>query len=1017
MKIMKKTYEKKHIVLPILLNFIIFIIILFFSKIHDFGKNSIVYDELEFEKQIYNNIETNNYDNLEVSSVKQHIDEKTGETYVTYEDFYNGESDDYYSIIKAHTYANMNNCKVIATKKEYNIYKNESSTPINIKTNTDWQGATFYIHDEVLTDEVAQQSIFRISGYGKCTILNNKDQLKDIHITKETKKVNELAGYGEAICIVYNSNKLQYKRIGSENYQGDPQTDVFKIDNEGKILNDVEWDFEEITKIMIIENPKNQITIKNGNFISILNGKENKDYYYQRNIICERSNTIIENINHFADDDEKIGGPYYGFLMVRYSSDVIIKDSTLYAHKYKVISNYDLSILFSTNIYLNNLKNNNILDDSRWGCIVTGYTKDIVYDSCRLNRIDAHTGVHNLTIKNCEIGYAGICVIGSGKLNIINSTNFDDRGFIILRPDYGSTWNGEILIQDCNYNVDSKKVLIVNTKSSYDNDGKVHDYGYKLYLPNIEINNLQINNKSLNSKVYIFDNSEDNDILITHKIMNEIKVLNETSGEIIPFYQYDDVLNSVKYYNENIQSQIDEIIDKNKEFDRRYNFNALNVSDAYENFLMKLQEIKDKNMLFQFNIKIDDIYEKQFEFINIIVIRYYDGVLNMKDNDYTILVRGLINIFDNYKNLYRLCNINDDISNEKLISKINNVVNKYNANLDIEIPLADELIKEVKDIYANNLNSENSYENYLNKQRILNTCEVIETIQDNAILKKAQEESKEIKMIYNYESNVITNQIVQVQVQLPSNKCVIENNTENKPYKFDMNGSKEIIINIRGYEYSYEIKVTNIDKTSPIINGVGNGKIYTSKITPTITDENIDTIKLILNGEEVKNFKSGTTLTEEGFYTLTAIDKAGNKTQISFQIMENNNQNYIIQDNIIKNISEQTIKSDFDNKLKLGITYKIARNEKEISNTDSIATGDILTTSAGDKYTLIVAGDINKDGKVDLKDLIKIRKSILDDSNLETNEGLAADCNSDGKINLKDLVKIRLMILKKDATK
>ena len=64
-----------------------------------------------------------------------------------------------------------------------------------------------------------------------------------------------------------------------------------------------------------------------------------------------------------------------------------------------------------------------------------------------------------------------------------------------------------------------------------------------------------------------------------------------------------------------------------------------------------------------------------------------------------------------------------------------------------------------------------------------------------------------------------------------------------------------------------------------------------------------------------------------------------------------------------------------------------------------------------------MAGDINKDGKVDLKDLIKIRKSILDDSNLETNEGLAADCNSDGKINLKDLVKIRLMILNRDATK
>ena len=133
--------------------------------------------------------------------------------------------------------------------------------------------------------------------------------------------------------------------------------------------------------------------------------------------------------------------------------------------------------------------------------------------------------------------------------------------------------------------------------------------------------------------------------------------------------------------------------------------------------------------------------------------------------------------------------------------------------------------------------------------------------------------------------------------------------------------------------------------------------------------------------------------------------------------MESNNQNYIIQDNIIKNISEQTKKSDFDNKLKLEITYKIARNDEEINEKDNIATGDILTTSAGDKYTLIVTGDLNKDGKLNLKDLVKMRKYLLDGNNLDENEMLSADCNFDGKINLKDLVKIRLMLLNQDATK
>lgn len=469
-----------------------------------------------------------------------------------------------------------------------------------------------------------------------------------------------------------------------------------------------------------------------------------------------------------------------------------------------------------------------------------------------------------------------------------------------------------------------------------------------------------------------------------------------------------------------IAQNIEKIKQNNIEIKNKYQFIFDNESilNKYNLIITNLENLeKDIKSNVINNEKINNTYKSEYDFILAIVNEYNNSKLSISQNNLQQIINDIIDISSKYIDLYKYYVNNDPIENEIIVSKINIAINKYNANLDIEIPLADELIKEVKDIYTNNLDSENVYENYLNKQRILNTCEIIGIMQDKEILRKAQEESTKIKIAYNYDSNIITNQVVKAQVYLPSDKCVIKDNAENKPYKFDMNGSRRITINIRGYEYSYEIKVTNIDKTSPIINGVIDGKLYTNKVTPTITDENLDTIKLTLNGEEVKNFKSGTTLTEEGFYILTAIDKAGNETQTLFQIMENNNQNYIIQDNIIKNISEQTIKSDFDNKLKLGLTYKITRNDEEINETDNIATGDILTTSAGDKYTLIVAGDINKDGKVDLKDLIKIRKSILDDSNLETNEGLAADCNSDGKINLKDLVKIRLMILNRDATK
>lgn len=356
--------------------------------------------------------------------------------------------------------------------------------------------------------------------------------------------------------------------------------------------------------------------------------------------------------------------------------------------------------------------------------------------------------------------------------------------------------------------------------------------------------------------------------------------------------------------------------------------------------------------------------------------------------------------------------------------KIDETENLINTNTDVEIIYPTKILQFSKDCYEkadyiNSLEEQNDIKagliisNNLHAQLLADWANKFASIQIN---NNINEYIAQNPVTIEYSETNITNKSVKATIKT-NVEIQITNNSNSKEYVFDQNGSFTFEYTIKGQAKQITAKVTNIDKTSPIINGVVDGKLYTSKITPTITDENLDTIKLILNGEEVKNFKSGTTLTEEGFYTLTAIDKAGNKTQISFQIMENNNQNYIIQDNIIKNISEQTKKSDFDNKLKLEITYKIARNDEEINEKDNIATGDILTTSAGDKYTIIVTGDMNKDGKLNLKDLVKMRKYLLDGNNLDENEMLSADCNFDGKINLKDLVKMRLMLLNQDATK
>lgn len=525
------------------------------------------------------------------------------------------------------------------------------------------------------------------------------------------------------------------------------------------------------------------------------------------------------------------------------------------------------------------------------------------------------------------------------------------------------------------------------------------------------------NNIYLNKETTLFagkGNYQDRSILkeynqdqnSTFKLLTDAQVQQISNPEILNSNDY----NEIKTYYEKLEKEFEYTELKQETIEKYNNFLVSNetllskINNTTNNINSIIGRIED--------MTLDTTNEASLKEIINIIYSVESNIIranvnkNITTTEMIKLINELNELVQNMDIIYSKVEISNTYDKNEIAENIQKSQNYINSNKDLEIDNLIELSKIGNEISNKETTT---YADYLYAITLSNWT-------DNILNTKIKEYIAQNPVTIEYSETNITNKSVKATIKTNA-EIQIANNSNSKEYVFEQNGSFTFEYTIKGQAKQIIAKVTNIDKTSPIINGVVDGKLYTSKVTPTITDENLDTIKLILNGEEVKNLKSGTTLTDEGFYTLTAIDKAGNKTQISFQIMESNSQNYIVQENIIKNISEQTKKSDFDNKLKLGLTYKITRNDEEINETDNIATGDILTTSAGDKYTLIVAGDINKDGKVDLKDLIKIRKSILDDSNLETNEGLAADCNSDGKINLKDLVKIRLMILNRDATK
>lgn len=269
--------------------------------------------------------------------------------------------------------------------------------------------------------------------------------------------------------------------------------------------------------------------------------------------------------------------------------------------------------------------------------------------------------------------------------------------------------------------------------------------------------------------------------------------------------------------------------------------------------------------------------------------------------------------------------------------------------------------------------------------------------------------------IIDYSEVNLTNQDVVATVN--SNFDVnVKNNSNQKSYTFKENGEFTFELNIKGAELQLTAKVDNIDKTPPTITDVEDKKQYMDKVTPKISDDNLNEVKLYFDSEEVQGYTPNSEITGEGFYKLVAKDLAGNETSVEFTIIENPDEKYQIKDGNILNIKNNTNQDIFRKKLKMSGEYSIYRNDTLISDNDKIATGDKLRKSTGEEYTLIVSGDINNDGDVNIKDIVMLRKYLLERNNLDENSLLAADCNLDGKdISIKDLIRMRLIALERDV--
>lgn len=405
-----------------------------------------------------------------------------------------GTTDDSDAIAAAHAVANQYNLSVRADDKATYYIGGKERTAV-IQTDTDFGTAAFLIDDRNVQNR--STPVFKVASRLQSSKLGGLSSLK-----RGQKKL-EVALPGPSLITATNSNVKRYIRFGANQNSGSAQTDIFLVDKEGNVdkKTPIIWDFDQLTDLTVLPIDKTTLRLTGGRFTTTANREDSKYTYYNRNIAIRRSNVIVEGLEHRITGEGESGAPYGGFLSIGDCANVTVRNTVLTGHKtYGTIGaagrpvsmgTYDISVNRALNVsFIHCTQTNDINDRTYWGIMGSNYSKNLLYDNCKLSRFDAHMGVANATIRRSTLGHMGINAIGTGTLTVESSTIYGPN-LVNLRSDYGSTWQGEFIIRNCVF-VPSGGRPVSASLIGGSNAGN-HDFGYTAYLPEkITIESLRI---------------------------------------------------------------------------------------------------------------------------------------------------------------------------------------------------------------------------------------------------------------------------------------------------------------------------------------------------------------------------------------------------------------------------------------------------------------------------------------------------------------------------------------------
>lgn len=366
-----------------------------------------------------------------------------------------GEQDDGVAIKLAHHYANRHQIPVVNLSGDFWI---KETNNIPITANVCWGKTTFHI-DERYNDRRRPRFVVR-NDHPTATI--TLDDATKAALLRQLKPgvqiIPELAPYAGHLVMVRDENDRIGIRAG-ERYskRGWAREELFYVEEEGRILGDIAWEFQDFTHVTATPCNDNYLVIEGGGLCfsgdTPISGSRG---YFHLGIGIERSRTIVREQWAGLEKGRRdtalnsrsgiyaLSGVYDVTLenirampweKNRRDPAQVVADGT-----YGISGNRMLNCTFR-----------NVTAEAgwvSWGVFGTNLNKNFRLENCRLNRIDVHFHCWNLYISNCTIGFKGISVTGGGDLFVENTIR-DGSNFINFRSDYGAKWDGRIRLRGC----------------------------------------------------------------------------------------------------------------------------------------------------------------------------------------------------------------------------------------------------------------------------------------------------------------------------------------------------------------------------------------------------------------------------------------------------------------------------------------------------------------------------------------------------------------------------------------